>query len=89
MQALHLMNAPGLDEKISSDDGRAARLARNGVPPRATVEELYLLTYSRLPTDDECAIGTGVFAEPGVTPRQATADLLWALINSAEFVFKD
>ena len=89
VQALHLMNAPGLNEKISSDEGRVARLARQGAAPGAIVEELYLLTFSRLPTDEERSIGAGVFAEPGVAPRQAIADLLWALINSAEFVFKD
>ena len=33
VQALHLMNAPGLNEKISSDDGRVARLARQGAAP--------------------------------------------------------
>jgi hypothetical protein len=89
VQALHLMNAPGLDEKLTSDEGRVARLARQGAAPGAIVEELYLLTFSRLPTDEERAIGAGVLAEPGVAPRQAIADLLWALINSAEFVFKD
>jgi hypothetical protein len=89
VQALHLMNAPGLNEKLNSDDGRVARLARQGAAPGAIVEDLYLLTFSRLPTDEERSIGAGVFAEPGVAPRQAIADLLWALINSAEFVFKD
>jgi hypothetical protein len=83
------MNAPGLNDKISSDEGRVARIARQAAAPGAIVEELYLLTFSRLPTDEERSIGAEVFGEPGVSPRQATADLLWALINSAEFVFKD
>jgi hypothetical protein len=48
-----------------------------------------LLTFSRLPSEDERAIGLEVLAQEGVAPRQAIADLLWALINSAEFVFKD
>src|SRR5690606_30514683 len=33
VQALHLMNAPKLHEKITSDDGRAAALARSDQPP--------------------------------------------------------
>jgi hypothetical protein len=89
VQALHLMNAPGLDAKLSSDEGRVARLARGDSPPRAIVEELYLLAYGRFPTDEERPIGEGVFAEPGADRRRAIADLLWALINSPEFVFKD
>jgi hypothetical protein len=89
VQALHLMNAPGLNEKLTGDDGRVARLARGDRAPREVVEELYLLAYSRLPTEEERAIAEGVFAAPGMGRREAIADLLWALINSAEFVFKD
>jgi len=89
VQALHLMNAPGVETKLSSDEGRVARLARGDGTPRALVEELYLLTYNRLPDDEERSIGEGIFLEPGIGRRQAIADLLWALINSAEFVFKD
>jgi hypothetical protein len=89
VQALHLMNAPGVNEKLARDEGRVARLAASSASPQELAEELYLLAYSRLPTDEERAVAEGVFAEPGVTRRQAVADLLWALINSAEFVFKD
>ena len=30
-----------------------------------------------------------LFEEAGVSRRQATEDLMWALINTPEFVFKD
>ena len=30
-----------------------------------------------------------LFGKKGVTRRQATEDLLWALLNTPEFVFKD
>ena len=46
VQALHLMNAPDLHKKVTSDAGRAARLAKGKEPPRAIVEELYLLVYA-------------------------------------------
>jgi hypothetical protein len=48
-----------------------------------------LLVYTRLPTDEERQIGERLFAEPGITRRQATEDLMWAMINTPEFVFKD
>jgi hypothetical protein len=89
VQALHLMNAPELHKKITSDVGRAARLARGQEPPRAIVEELYLLAYARLPTDEERAFGVSLFEGPKADRRAAVEDLLWALLNSAEFVFKD
>jgi hypothetical protein len=89
VQTLHLMNSPEIHRKITSDSGRAAKLASSGKSPAEVVDEVYLLVYSRLPTDEEKAIGVGLFEAPGAKPRQAAEDLLWALINSAEFVFKD
>jgi hypothetical protein len=89
VQALHLMNAPELHRKVTSDAGRAARLAGGKQPPRAIVEELYLLAYARRPTDEELAVGVSLFEGPKVDRRAAVEDLLWALVNSAEFVFKD
>jgi len=89
VQVLHLMNSPGVHGKVASDAGRVARLAASDKSPREIVTELYLLAYSRLPADDEYAIGEKLFAEPGVSRRQAAEDLLWALFNTPEFVFKD
>lgn len=88
-QSLHLMNAPDLFRKVTSDEGRAAKLAASELPPGKIVEELYLLCYGRLPAADEVALGQQVFSAEGVTRRQATEDLLWSLLNTPEFVFND
>ncbi|WP_435007809.1 DUF1549 domain-containing protein [Tundrisphaera lichenicola] len=88
VQALHLMNAPGVNQKIGSDQGLAARLAASDVPPGQVVEELYLSVYNRLPDGEERDYGAALFEAPSGR-RRATEDLLWALINSPEFVFKD
>ncbi len=58
VQALHLMNAPGINDKIRSDAGRAAKLAASDLPPERVVEELYLLIYNRLPDDEERTFGS-------------------------------
>ncbi len=89
VQALHLMNAPKLHAKVTSKSGRAAKLATSGKSPREIVEELYLLVYSRFPTDDESAVAEKFFSEEGVSCQQATEDLLWALLNTPEFVFQN
>jgi hypothetical protein len=89
VQALHLMNAPNLHQKVTSDNGRAAALAGSQRTPREIIEELYLLVYSRQPTDEETQIGERVLGQEGISRRQATEDLLWALLNTPEFVFKD
>lgn len=89
VQSLHLMNSANLHAKVTADAGRVAQLAASEKTPAAIVEDLYLLVYSRLPADDERSFGEKLFAEPNTTRRQATEDLLWALINTPEFVFKD
>jgi hypothetical protein len=89
VQALHLMNAPGLHAKVTNDAGRCAKLAASTKSVREIVEELYLLVYSRLPGEDEHKVGERVFGRPNVSRRQATEDLMWALLNTPEFMFRD
>jgi Protein of unknown function (DUF1553)/Protein of unknown function (DUF1549) len=89
VQALHLMNSQELNKKVTSNAGRAVRLASGNMSPRAIVEELYLLTYNRFPTEDERTLGVSLFDEAKANRRLAVEDLLWALLNSPEFIFKD
>ncbi|MEX0676861.1 MAG: DUF1549 and DUF1553 domain-containing protein [Pirellulales bacterium] len=88
VQALHLMNSPEIHKKISHDAGTAAMLAAGGKPPHEIVDELYLLMYSRFPAGDERQAVTAAF-EAAADRRQATEDLMWALVNTPEFIFKD
>jgi hypothetical protein len=89
VQALHLMNAPNLAAKITNDAGRAVRLAASMRSPGDIVDELYLLVYARLPSDEKRQLCLRRFTEPGMSRRQAAEDLLWSLLNTPEFVFKD
>ena len=77
VQALHLMNAPKLHAKITSELGRAAQLARSDKPPAAIVEELYLRAYGRPPTAEEVRTALEVFTESAPDRRRAVEDLLW------------
>ncbi|WP_165228108.1 DUF1549 and DUF1553 domain-containing protein [Aquisphaera insulae] len=89
VQALHLMNSPAIHQKLTSDRGRIATLAKGGATPPEIVEEAYLRAYGRRPAGDEASIAGDLFREPGKARRAAIEDLFWALINSPEFVFKD
>jgi len=89
VQALHLMNSPGVHKKLTADDGRVAALAKGEKTPGAIVDELYLLAYGRYPTQDERGVSESLFQDPKINRRAAVEDLLWALLNSPEFVFKD
>jgi hypothetical protein len=89
VQALHLMNSRRLHEKFADADGRVRQLAASPRTPADIVTELYLATFGRPPTADELSTAVAAFGE-GTTPetrRTATEDVLWALLNSAEFVF--
>jgi hypothetical protein len=89
VQALHLMNSRLLQEKLASKDpsARVQRLADSQLKPEEIVTELYLASYSRTPTDDELKIATAPFNSDGANRRAAIEDVLWSLLNSAEFVF--
>jgi hypothetical protein len=86
-QALHLMNSPEIADKIRARTGTARRLADAGKPPREVVDELYLATLARYPSDRERAIMLDVFTQSGEDRRAAVEDVLWALVNSKEFLY--
>jgi hypothetical protein len=85
-QALHLMNSEEITGKIRDRQGTARRLARSGKPPRELIDDLYLGTLSRFPSDRERALMLQVFAD-AEDRQSAVEDVLWALVNTREFVY--
>ena len=84
-QALHLMNAPEVETKISSADGRVARLVESGAATAVLVDELCLATLGRFPRDSEQQLAQQLFET--APPQQAAQDFLWTLLNSYDFLF--
>ena len=89
VQALHLMNSVDIVAKISSDTSRAARLAAGDQSLENILDELYLVCYSRFPTSDERQLLLKEFEQQGRSRRHCIEDILWSLINTPEFVYKD
>jgi hypothetical protein len=89
VQALHLMNSRLLQEKLANtaSTARVQRLTDSQLKPEEIVTDLYLACYSRLPSEEEMKIATAPFAAEGAKRRTAIEDVLWSLLNSAEFVF--
>ena len=87
VQALHLMNSDKLQAKLADKNGRAAKLGQEDKPSDEVVNELYLALYSRWPSDEEKRIALESLEVGSPKRQQAVEDLIWALINSAEFVF--
>ena len=87
VQALHLMNSDKLQTQLADKQGRAAALGQADRSAGEIVDEVYLLIYSRWPSAGERAIAVEAIETAEAKRQQAVEDLMWALINSAEFVF--
>jgi hypothetical protein len=86
VQSLHLMNSKALQAKLSHKSGRARQLAEGTKSPEEIVTELYLVTLSRIPSEEEVRRATAAFSAKDATRQTATEDVFWSLLNSAEFV---
>ena len=85
-QALHTLNGDILAAKIADKNGRVAKLLAAKKPHEEIVEELYLASLSRLPSSAEFATTKELLAE-SPSPKEFYEDLLWALLNSKQFLF--
>ena len=86
-QRLHLLNSSHIQRKIEQSTRLQFILQYKG-QPRAAVEELYLTILSRRPTLEELKTIGAYFQTVGGNRRGAAVDLIWALINSAEFLYR-
>ena len=85
VQSLHMMHSENLQSKLASEKGWIETLINSGLSNDATVEEVYLKLFCRLPSDGERSIAVSSLL--GGDARAGLEDLVWALLNSAEFVF--
>ncbi|MFO0429104.1 MAG: DUF1549 and DUF1553 domain-containing protein [Planctomyces sp.] len=88
-QTLHMMNSEQLHRDVISDQGTAARLAASDATPAALVDELYRTIFARRPDEEERKFAESLFAGEGINRRQVVEDLMWAMLNSPEFVLQN
>jgi hypothetical protein len=97
-QSLHMINASEMRKKLAAPQGRAERLAKDPRPLEARIKELYLVAFARQPRPNELKTALGYLAEPRVNAagqkvdaeravRESFQDLLWAIMNTKEFLF--
>jgi hypothetical protein len=86
-QGLALMNGDRVGQACSSSQGRLKRLLESGVDDSEIVSEIYLATLSRPPTLPEAETHTAYLASAG-SRESAFEDILWAVLNSKEFLFQ-
>jgi hypothetical protein len=86
-QSLHLLNSSEVQGKLSAATGRAAQLAAAQDRSREDkIREIYLRVYSRQPQSDELTVALEHLAK-AKDEKLAFEDILWALINTKEFLF--
>ena len=88
-QALHLANGETLNQKLAQKDNRLDALLASKQPDAKLVEEAYLITLGRLPTERERVKATPLLADAKPEDRRAALeDLFWGLMSSKEFLFQ-
>ncbi len=85
-QTLNMVNGPTIGDAIAHPDGIIAKTLAAGATNEQLIETVYLSTLCRRPSAEEMARSVEYFSTVA-TPKEATEDLAWALINSPGFLF--
>ncbi len=85
-QALHTLNGDILAQKIADKNALVAGLVEAGKPHDEIVSQLYLTALCRPPTAAELT-ASREFLDGSASPKECYEDLLWALMNSKQFLF--
>ena len=85
-QVLQIANGEVLQRKLTDETGRVASIVKRHLKETAAIREVYLATFSRLPSDDETK-GCLDIIRRSADRKQGMENILWALCNSREFLF--
>jgi|UniRef100_UPI0037837959 hypothetical protein len=84
-QALHLSVGDTIQPRLGCN-GLLQAYVKGKTPPASAIEELFIRCLARKPTGEELTGFQQRIPEPPATP-QPYEDLVWALLNSTEFMF--
>jgi hypothetical protein len=84
-QRLYLLNSSHVHEKLERGSGLQRLIGKQ--PTDDAIEKLYLAVLSRDATAEEAKAARS-FVQSGESSRASMVDLAWALINSAEFLYR-
>jgi hypothetical protein len=85
-QRLHMLNSSHIQRKLEQSEKLRLVIQARG-RPRDMIDGLYLTILSRFPTDEELQT-VWAYSQAGNNNRRVGLDLAWALINSAEFLYR-
>ncbi|QEL16218.1 DUF1553 domain-containing protein [Limnoglobus roseus] len=86
-QALQLINGPTVNEKIRNTGNRLGTLLTAKKSDAEILDDLYYAALSRPAFDDEKKVALAHVTK-GADKRKAWEDVLWAVLNTREFLFR-
>ena len=88
VQVLHISNGDTLNEKLTSEGGRLAKLLAEGVSDEQLLDELYLNALARFPSERTKSEMLAVLNDVAPDERRAIVeDIFWSVLSSREFLF--
>ena len=86
LQSLHLINGKSILSRVASPSGRVAGLLKQKLTDEQLIGQLYLWALARQPSEQETAVASSFFDSYGEKRNEAAQDLMWALLNSRDFI---
>jgi hypothetical protein len=85
-QVLHILNAPGIENKLSHEAGTIRKIANEYDDNEKAIQRLYLTFFNRYGDKQEIATAVQYVTESS-NRRQSLEDIAWSMLNSLEFLF--
>jgi len=85
-QVMNTLNSSDIERKITAS-GRIKRLLQTKANDRQIIEEFYLAALSRYPTAQETQVLVKYLQHDKTAHFKSVQDVLWAIVNSREFLF--
>ena len=87
-QRMHMLNSSHIQNKIQNSGKLRTLVTAQRGNRVALIDSLYLTILSRYPTPDERKIAQNYFGGEKSNPALAVNDLVWALVNTKEFLYR-
>jgi hypothetical protein len=85
-QVLHLLNSQEIQTKLTRNGGRADQMARDPRPDQEKVAELFVWAFARQPNEAQMSLALRNIQTNAKSRQFAYENIIWALINTKEFI---
>jgi len=85
-QVLHLLNSQEIQAKLIRPGGRAELLAKDKRSDKEKVDEVFVWAFSRSPNPAQLDLALKNIEANGKNRQLAYENIIWALVNTKEFI---